>query len=59
MQRYFRTWENRGFATVRGTQSKLFWYGVFQTLITISIAVGQVYFVRWLFDKGSTKRYRV
>lgn len=59
MQRYFRTWENRGFSTVKSTQSKLFWYSLTDALIMIGVAVGQVFIVRYLFEKGSTKRYRV
>lgn len=59
MQRYFRTWENRGFATVRQTLSKIAWYSIIDMLVMIGVAVAQVYVVRYLFDKGSTKRYRV
>lgn len=83
MQRYFRTWENRGYATVKGTQcvcfvdctiiasdahpglfpvsirSKIFYYSIIESAVMIAIAAGQVYVVRWLFEKGSTKRYRV
>ncbi|PWN35062.1 uncharacterized protein FA14DRAFT_133029 [Meira miltonrushii] len=59
MQRYFRTWENRGFATVRQTLSKITWYSIIDMLVMIGVAVAQVYIVRYLFDKGSTKRYRV
>ncbi|MCO5588330.1 hypothetical protein L7F22_042285 [Adiantum nelumboides] len=59
MQRYFRTWENRGFATVRQTLSKIAWYSIIDMLVMIGVAVAQVYIVRYLFDKGSTKRYRV
>ncbi|PWN87801.1 hypothetical protein FA10DRAFT_244746 [Acaromyces ingoldii] len=58
-QRYFRTWENRGFALVKGTQSKIFWYSIIESLVMVAVAVGQVYIVRFLFEKGSTKRYRV
>ncbi|EPQ26664.1 uncharacterized protein PFL1_05644 [Pseudozyma flocculosa PF-1] len=58
-QRYFRVRENRNFGTVRNTQSKIFWYSIIESLVMIGISVGQVYIVRALFEKGSTKRYRV
>ncbi|KAK0543531.1 hypothetical protein OC846_003167 [Tilletia horrida] len=58
-QRYFRTRENRNFNTVVSTQSKIFWYSVIESLVIIGISVAQVYVVRHLFEKGSTKRYRV
>ncbi|KAN0062747.1 hypothetical protein ACQY0O_004942 [Thecaphora frezii] len=58
-QRYFRLRENRNFGTVKSTQSKIFWYSIIESIVMIGISVGQVYIVRNLFEKGSTKRYRV
>ncbi|CAD6972815.1 unnamed protein product [Tilletia controversa] len=58
-QRYFRTRENRNFDTVVSTQRKIFWYSVIESLVIIGISVAQVFVVRHLFEKGSTKRYRV
>ncbi|KAE8222531.1 hypothetical protein CF319_g4285 [Tilletia indica] len=58
-QRYFRTRENRNFNTVVSTQSKIFWYSVIESLVIIAISGAQVFVVRHLFEKGSTKRYRV
>ncbi|TKY88704.1 hypothetical protein EX895_002335 [Sporisorium graminicola] len=58
-QRYFRVRENRNFDTVRSTQSKIFWYSVVESVTMVGISVAQVYIVRALFEKGSTKRYRV
>lgn len=58
-QRYFRVRENRNFDTVKSTQSKIFWYSVTQSVTMIGISLAQVYIVRALFEKGSTKRYRV
>ncbi|UZJ53206.1 hypothetical protein CBS101457_002526 [Exobasidium rhododendri] len=59
MQKYFRTWENRGYATVKGTQKKIFYYSIIESSVMVAVAAGQVFMVRWLFEKGSTKRYRV
>lgn len=58
-QRYFRTWENRGFDTVRSTKSKLFYFSVIESLLMIGISFGQVALIRYLFDSRGTKRYRV
>jgi len=58
-QRYFRVRENRSFHTVTSTQGRIFWYSVIESLVIIAISVAQVYVVRHLFEKGSTKRYRV
>ena len=40
-------------------RSKILWYSVVQSIVMVGISVGQVYVVRALFEKGSTKRYRV
>ncbi|GAK66266.1 endosomal cargo receptor [Moesziomyces antarcticus] len=58
-QRYFRVRENRNFNTVKSTQSKIFWYSVVESATMVGISAAQVYIVRTLFEKGSTKRYRV
>lgn len=58
-QRYFRVRENRNFDTVRSTQSKIWWYSVVESITMVGISVAQVWIVRALFEKGSTKRYRV
>ncbi|SNX83970.1 related to ERP2 - p24 protein involved in membrane trafficking [Melanopsichium pennsylvanicum] len=58
-QRYFRVRENRNFDTVQSTQSKIFWYSVVESVTMLGVSAAQVYIVRALFEKGSTKRYRV
>ena len=58
-QRYFRVRENRNFDTVKSTQSKIFWYSVVESVTMVGISVAQVWIVRALFERGSTKRYRV
>ncbi|SPO30901.1 related to ERP2 - p24 protein involved in membrane trafficking [Ustilago trichophora] len=58
-QRYFRVRENRNFDTVKSTQSKIFWYSLVESVTMVGISLAQVYIVRALFEKGSTKRYRV
>jgi hypothetical protein len=40
-------------------RSKIFYYSIIESSVMIAVAAGQVYIVRWLFEKGSTKRYRV
>lgn len=58
-QRYFRLRENRNTDTVKSTQNKIFWYSVIESATMIAISAAQVYIVRALFERGSTKRYRV
>lgn len=58
-QRYFRLRENRNTDTVKSTQNKIFWYSVIESATMIGISAAQVYIVRALFERGSTKRYRV
>lgn len=40
-------------------RSKLFWYSIIESLVVVGISVGQVWLVRSMFEKGSTRRYRV
>ncbi|PWZ00036.1 hypothetical protein BCV70DRAFT_200208 [Testicularia cyperi] len=58
-QRYFRVRENRNFDTVKSTQNKIFWYSVIESTTMVAISLAQVWIVRNLFERGSTKRYRV
>lgn len=58
-QRYFRTRENRNYATVVSTQARIFYYSLIESLAMMAISGAQVYVVRHLFNTGSTKRYRV
>ncbi|EGN97483.1 hypothetical protein SERLA73DRAFT_139720 [Serpula lacrymans var. lacrymans S7.3] len=57
-QKYFHTRENRGFSLVKSTQSRLFWYAVFESLGVIGMAVLQVYILQTFFTKTG-RRYKV
>jgi len=57
-QKYFHTRENRGFSIVESTQSRLFWYAVFETSAVIAMAILQVYVLQTFFTK-TARRYRV
>ncbi|EIM85151.1 uncharacterized protein STEHIDRAFT_100168 [Stereum hirsutum FP-91666 SS1] len=57
-QKYFHTRENRGFSTVKSTQSRLFWYAIWQTACVIGMAIFQVYVLQTFFTKTG-RRYKV
>jgi len=57
-QRYFHTRENRGFSIVKSTQSKIFWYGVLESLAIIGMAIFQVYILQTFFTRTGRK-YKV
>ncbi|KZW01587.1 hypothetical protein EXIGLDRAFT_666317 [Exidia glandulosa HHB12029] len=57
-QQYFHTRENRGFSTVVSTQSRIFWYAVFQTLTVVGMALFQVYILQAFFT-ATGRRYKV
>lgn len=41
-QKYFRTRENRNFATVESTESRIFWFSVLEVILIVSMAALQV-----------------
>lgn len=47
------------FDTMFLSRKKILYYSFIESAVMVAIAAGQVYVVRWLFEKGSTKRYRV
>jgi len=57
-QKHFHTRENRGFSVVKSTQSRLFWYAVFESLAIVGMAVFQVYILQTFFTKTG-RRYKV
>ncbi|KAJ7074472.1 emp24/gp25L/p24 family/GOLD-domain-containing protein [Mycena amicta] len=57
-QKHFHTRENRGFSIVKSTQSRLFWYAIFESLAIIGMAVFQVYVLQTFFTKTG-RRYKV
>ncbi|KAJ1844846.1 hypothetical protein LPJ73_005017 [Coemansia sp. RSA 2703] len=54
--KYFRTRENRNFATVSSTESRVWWFSAMQSLSVVLVAVIQVYAIRALF---TAKRSRL
>ncbi|ORY01943.1 endosomal cargo receptor [Basidiobolus meristosporus CBS 931.73] len=48
--KYFRTRENRNFATVRSTESRVFWYSLLECALIVGIASFQVFAIRKLFS---------
>lgn len=58
--RYFRLRDNQGYVLVDHTQHRITRYSIFQALIIVGVSVGQVYMVRYFFDRGSSaSRFRV
>ncbi|KAF9005242.1 emp24/gp25L/p24 family/GOLD-domain-containing protein [Cyathus striatus] len=58
LQKQHHTHENRGFAIVKSTQNRLFWYAVFESLAVIGMAIFQVYVLQTFFTKTG-RRYKV
>ncbi|KAH8111602.1 emp24/gp25L/p24 family/GOLD-domain-containing protein [Phellopilus nigrolimitatus] len=58
MQKFFHTRENRGFAIVKSTQSKVFWFAVLEVLGVVGMAIVQVYILQTFFTKTG-RRYKV
>jgi len=57
-QRQFHTRERRGFSTVESTQSRIFWYAIFDSLAVIGMAAFQVYILQTFFT-NTGRRYKV
>jgi len=58
MQKFFHTRENRGFAVVKSTQNKVFWFAVLEVLGVVTMAILQVYILQTFFTKTG-RRYKV
>lgn len=54
-QKYFRTRENRNFATVKSTESRIFWFNVIISVLIVAMAGIQVSTVRMFFRAPKTK----
>ncbi|KAJ1943000.1 hypothetical protein FBU59_003035 [Linderina macrospora] len=54
--KYFRTRENRNFATVASTESRVWWFSALESLCVVVVAVIQVYAIQALF---TAKRSRL
>lgn len=54
--KYFRTRENRNFATVSSTESRVWWFSALESLCVVVVAVVQVYAIQALF---TAKRSRL
>ncbi|KXS10265.1 hypothetical protein M427DRAFT_116183 [Gonapodya prolifera JEL478] len=57
-QLYLRSRDNRNFSTVKSTESRIYWFAIFQTLLIIGMAILQVTIVQGFF-KGSLQKGRV
>ncbi|KAI7835086.1 emp24/gp25L/p24 family/GOLD-domain-containing protein [Kickxella alabastrina] len=53
--KYFRSRENRNFATVSSTESRVWWFSALQSLSVVLVAVIQVYAIRTLFTAKRTR----
>ncbi|KAJ3292720.1 hypothetical protein HDU79_001114 [Rhizoclosmatium sp. JEL0117] len=49
--RYFRTRENRNFATVKSTESRIFWFNIIQNCLILIVTYVQILVVQTLFSK--------
>ena len=54
-QKYFRTRENRNFATVESTESRIFYFSVVESLLIMSMSVLQVFVVRTFFKNTKAR----
>ena len=54
MQKYFKTRENRNFATVISTESRIFWFSLTESALIVVMSALQVFVVRTFFS--SSKR---
>ncbi|KAF8938359.1 emp24/gp25L/p24 family/GOLD-domain-containing protein [Dissophora ornata] len=54
MQKYFKTRENRNFATVISTESRIFWFSLTESALIVIMSALQVFVVRTFFS--SSKR---
>ncbi|KAF9430140.1 hypothetical protein BGZ94_008167 [Podila epigama] len=50
MQKYFKTRENRNFATVISTESRIFWFSMTEAALIVIMSALQVYVVRNFFS---------
>lgn len=55
-QKYFRTRENRNFATVRSTEGRIFNFSLIQCAMIIAMGGLQVFVVRFFFQVGLPQR---
>ncbi|KAG0276741.1 hypothetical protein BGZ95_007110 [Linnemannia exigua] len=52
MQKYFKTRENRNFATVISTESRIFWFSLTESAMIVMMSAMQVFVVRTFFSSG-------
>ncbi|KAJ3151191.1 hypothetical protein HDU86_006182 [Geranomyces michiganensis] len=55
-QKYFRTRENRNFATVESTQNRIFWFGGSEAFMLVVVAAFQVFVIQAFFNKSGKAR---
>jgi hypothetical protein len=59
MQKHFKTRENRNFATVKSTESRVFWFSVTECMLIVAVSVGQVVVIQGFFGNSGGKGLRV
>lgn len=52
MQKYFKTRENRNFATVISTDNRIFWFSMTESAMIVIMSALQVFVVRTFFSSG-------
>ncbi|PVU88168.1 hypothetical protein BB561_005988 [Smittium simulii] len=52
---YFRSRENRNFATVQSTETRILWFAVLESACVIFVAILQVYSIQSLFTAKKTR----
>lgn len=50
-QKYFRTRENRNLATVRSTESRIYWFSILGSALMVALSAAQVMIVRTFFTR--------
>ncbi|KAI8806628.1 emp24/gp25L/p24 family/GOLD [Cladochytrium replicatum] len=56
LQRYFRTRENRNFATVASTESRIFWFALGESGLIVGMGVLQVFVIQRFFSPSNRRR---
>lgn len=58
-QKYYRTRQNRNFDTVLSTESRIFWFGIVESILMMSVSVIQVLVVKSLFTASAGRKTRI
>jgi hypothetical protein len=55
-QRYFRTRENRNFATVLSTETRVFWFALVESVLIVLVSFFQIFMIQSLFTSNVRSR---